>query len=407
MSFENANIDLREFKKEFESSRGEVLRLVNDEKQDNLLTLCVDVGSSATKVFSFRSNKYYEIENKVVIDAPEDLNTLDIVGKKALIEDSLDVVFEKVSGEVGEPLREFLNKRVICGTLSAVVSPVPTKMSPFDPKHTQSEFYLNILTSILVEQLKNRTGGKDDIKLAILLPPYEHFNKKDIAINNLVGKYRVRHNLINVVTEFEIKRHNLMVLPESFTSFANICYNNSGTKTEIGVEFQDKLIICIDIGKNTTDISGMKDLKPLAYTFETFRYGTDYMLNILSNTISKEDGQRFNKDTYERAFTTGKLEDGNSFRDIKHVVIKSREEFADKFMAQFAEYLDTKNIQFRNVAGCVFIGGGSIGNNEFKSAAHIILERIHKFSPNTKGVFIENPRRSNLDGLINLLRNQQ
>lgn len=382
-------------------------KVIPMEKDKGLSTLYIDAGSSSTKVFSFRSNKYSNIANNVFLDVPEDLNTFDIIGKKALIEDSLDITIDKLSGKTDEALDKFLGKRIICGKLASMVSPFTSRLSPFYPKYEQPEFYINILTAILIELLKGKVGtGRDDVKVALLLPPYEHYHNKLEAINNLVGTYRIQHNFIGCVSEFEIKKQNVMILPESFTSFANICYTNTGAKTSAGESFVNKTVICIDIGKNTTDISGMYNLAPLSYTFETFRFGTDQMVSSLTNLISQQEGTRFNKKAYEDAFITGRLEDGDSFKNVRGLVSAAREEFAGKFIQQFAEYLDTKNLQFRNIAGLVFIGGGSIGTEQCTSAAQRILAYANRFSPNTKGIFVDDPRRSNLEGLVNLVRNQ-
>jgi len=369
------------------------------------MSLCMDVGSSETKIHSLCSGRYYDLNNNVAFNVDESVNTHDVVSKKARIEDSLDLVITKMSGVDDGPIGEILNNRIICGNLVDTVLPYGQKITSRLGKHEQPEFYANIISSVVLEQLRNKSSNQN-VKLSILLPPYEAFNKKDKAIEQLSGVYRVRHNLLDRDIVFELSKDKIQVYPECYTSFAHICFNSKGEKTRLGEEFSNKMVIGIDIGKSTTDISGIQDLKPRSFTFDTFRFGCNFMINTLTNLVSSEyDGYRPSYVDCEEAFRTGHLKDGDGFLDIKELVIRSRQVYADRLIDDFLNYLSTKDIHPKSIAALMFIGGGSIKTDAMPSAAHLMLSRFQKISKNTRGLFIDNPRKSNLDGLVKFVKN--
>jgi len=375
--------------------------------------ICVDAGSSETRIFSFGSNKVSVHNNAVWINVPQELNTEDFINKTAGLngssfdsENIIDIMIRKLDGSISGSIEKFVNRRILAGKLAETLSSKYKRLTSLKPKREQPEYYINTLVAIMLDQIAcNRDYY--DVKLNILIPPAEYISFKDSVINLMAGEYEITHNLNKQKYRIRMDKKNISIFPECYSSFANICFNDVGKKTDLGQRLVNRRVMVIDIGKSTSDQAGIDNMKALGYTFYSFPFGCDYIINTLIALIAEKfGGYRPSYQIAEEAQRTGLLQDGNSLIEIYDIVNKARKTFADKYIQEFLNYLDIKDIHPKSIGYLLFTGGGALADEGklTTSAASMVYEGFREYSTNTQGVFVEEPRLSNIKGLVKFIK---
>lgn len=359
------------------------------------LKIAIDLGSYSTKSKNLTTGEYSELPNNI-IEVEDDVNSEQIVFSENL-EDSLDVVFMDTQGKL-EGVN--LGRRYFVGGLANQYSASCVKPNSLMSKTYQTTTYVNLLTNIALEMVKNDIDYAEPV-LGTLLPPIEVYGKdKEVFLHNICRRFRIGLPLLNKNLTINIKPENVKLVAECFASFTPLLYDENGNLTDIAKKFSSGMLIAIDIGASTTDLAAVNNLKPLARTFDTMRIGGNKVVSLLIDEIKHEmSGYRPGFIEAEEALKTGYLYIGSEPVDVRQHIANAKKKFADIFYEYFIEYMESKSLHVYGLRGMVFTGGGSIKTDSIDSVGAYILNRVKAISPYTEALFIPNPRYSNLEGV--------
>ena len=372
------------------------------ESRSNLI-VGQDLGSSSTKGYNLTTGEEFEYDNCITPISPT-ADTKHFIMDSAGIDDiikNLDVTIVKVDGDFSLPIEG----RYLCGIMARQYSAHVVKPNSLLGKSEQLTTYVNALVSIGIEMIKNKLNHSQPV-VGFLLPPVEAFGEGgEIFLKNICGTYDLTFNVQNKKVTIEIVEGKAHVQPEGFASFASFLFDKDGNYRSEAEPYLTVSVLGVDIGASSTDLSLIENTRPIKRTFETIRMGGNKIAGLLTAEISKNyRGYKPNADEIERAIETGILRFGTKEVSVAKELEAAKKEFAEILYEPFISYLDRQNIHPNSLSGIMFVGGGSIGDDAVRSAGYYLYEKLKQVCPYIDLISIENPRKSNLEGLIQYLR---
>lgn len=199
---------------------------------------------------------------------------------------------------------------------------------------------------------------RDNILLALGLPP-EHMSRyRDIYTEYFVGRYKFEYAEIN----FELTVNEVMVFPQCLAAA-------SGYLDDYMDEADD--IFLIDIGGYTTDVIRIFEGRPDRSIVISSPYGVQHYYNELQHRILTEKNWRMGPDSFDSYFLKGSNNDRKKKNKLASLYDESNKEYVFKMLAG----LYTQGVRMESALP-VFLGGGS---KIFKEA---IKEYFHERIPN-------------------------
>lgn len=358
--------------------------------------VAVDLGASDTRLVT-NKGKIEVIPNNMVI-IQEDTNVaLEPYGTG--IEEALDVTIECDNDAGVFPVR------VLVGAMASRFSGANERPSLMMNKHVQRINYISAILSTAIAQI--RYGFEDDLILYLAIPPVEIEQARKVLGKGLTGNYTVTFNKLGRKVEFTVGE--VKCYEESFLALLSYFFDRTGRLREESKKYWDGNILSMDIGASTTDLAIASNREYLEKSGQTYKTGGNVARDFLIDDIRAEYGYDMPVDVADKAMAEGRIQLGNSYKDIPELVQSAKQNFARQIVEQMQGYFRKVNMPLQIMKAIVVSGGGSMrseyeheGNRVITSEpmSYYITEELNKIC---SGVAVENkdePRTANIDGLF-------
>lgn len=361
--------------------------------------ICTDQGASNTRFVVNGGKVCVNPNNAVKVEMDADIrlipNTTDIL-------DNLDVSIVKTEG-----VSDYFPMRVLMGSLAERYSSSNIRPSMMMNKAKQPINYISIIVACAVGQIQNNIN--DAIKLFINLPPVEIGVNEDYVKEQLLGKYEVTFNKMDVKTELNIDF--VKVCPESVMAVFAFFFKSDGTPRVESAKYSRGYVLGIDIGASTSDLVLVKDRKFVDRTGYTYKIGGNVITDIMRSKVRSIYGSELTDDDANIVITEGRLPYGSKYKDMSKELIEAKREFADLLYEKMSSYFGTVDIALPSIKAIFVSGGGSMKSRYYdedetkeivtsESVSYYLTEKLKGICD---GIDImefpgDNPRMTNIIG---------
>lgn len=279
----------------------------------------------------------------------------DIKSNSSLIWDAMDTTISPV-GEVGG--RKISSPiRIVRGGKKEQVNLPEIKMDSTNQKTSAIPFYVNIIDSLgyaMVEKFKDQCPEHITVNLGVALPP-DDLNKRNIELfkQSLLGTYSWsmagRTILLNIVKVTNLSE------PESAIQGMLTLDDNQ----------PPEYVLHIEGGGRSSGVAVLKNGSTLNPTQRTFAYGGSQLIDKLNEAYVNEfGGSPIKARLWEQALNTGLMKSGNSYKDVKDMVLKVKKQFASQIANDIwrevfsqQEEVTPQDINMVTIGGRLFLRG--------------------------------------------------
>lgn len=236
-------------------------------------------------------------------------------------------------------------------------------------KHDSDDILFSLLVGVAISllDLNNPISVKGEVGLGTNLPIDEYRNESNVT--HFRDKIKGHHKVIfhskefkNAIVEFEIKEEQINILPEGTAALLNILTDDDGYIKEEYENLSDRVIITIDIGGCSIDVSAVQNLELVEDLISFSNRGTRY----LEEKVLKEISLVYNYsivpaqlDYYIREKDC-KLPMGSGEIDIKDIVVRESKALAKDIVTSINNMIEVapKNLK-PQIAKIALTGGAS------------------------------------------------
>lgn len=381
------------------------------------LKLCLDLGASNLKGYSFLTNKRFERDNCISpVDKTAVLTEYYTSQNSDDITNNLDLVIEKTEGSKpvltlkDSPISEVLQERYLIGYLAKQYSLLPITPQSTKPKVIQQTTYVNMFSAIIEQILLTpalQGASQDDIidvKLGILLPPREYMNQdaKGLFCDNIAGTYKFKLVSIQKTVTVHIAKENIIIGSECAAALGTFIFDTSGNIRQQAKKYLDGNVLAVDGGRSTTDVALINNGKPVVGSYFTIPFGGNTVVDFLNNFLSSD--LLFNRpsDTeLEYAVKTGFIKQGTKSIDVGQQLINAKREYVKSFVKELLSYMTAHRYSPQSIQAILFIGGAFLPTEDKRipSAGDYVMATYKQLSPYTEQINLEDPRYANLEGI--------
>jgi len=358
----------------------------------------VDLGASSTR-FTSNSGKVSVIPNNMVFLEKDAF--VDIKPHEDTLVNSLEVVIEKDGDS------EFYPVKVLIGAMAERYSSENDRPSVMMNKHKQRINYVSGIVATAFTKIMDNV--EEDIDLYVALPPIEVRHAKEIVSSNFLGKYKVTLPKYKggTVLEFTIKSVNCH--EESLMSLTSFFFNTNGTPNEKSKPYYVGNVLSLDIGASTTDLAIVKNARYNDKSGQTYKTGGNIARDYLIDEIRMLEGYDLPIEDAERTMAEGRLQMGNTYKDVSDIVDRAKRKFAKSVVLHMQGYFRQIDIPIQTIRAIIVSGGGSLSsqfiqNGEVvettKPMSYYITEYLQEICSGVDVVpYGEDSRLANIKGL--------
>ncbi|WP_026486544.1 ParM/StbA family protein [Caldanaerobius polysaccharolyticus] len=255
--------------------------------------------------------------------------------------------------------------------------------------------YIMVLTSLAYSLYdENNPVKKEYVTLGAGLPTEEYFNDRlqDLFKSRLKGTHKVTFHSPNFNgAQITLVIDRVEIIPEGTSAALSILYDEKGHFKEKYEHLRDKLILIIDIGSLTVDVSTMENGTFVGKGFFGINKGIADPLNSILLDLKNNYGyetSRHKLDYFLRRY--GVIEFGGNKIQLAEMAEKHFEDFTRVMANQIYKELDMRGINISDVYTTFIVGGGAITLRNY-------LDKYLHFS---RLEFAENPLMANAEGYL-------
>lgn len=298
---------------------------------------------------------------------------------------------------------------VLIGTLAERYSASNERPSVAANKLNQRVNYVSAIVAMAYMNMKYDMGN--ELHFYMALPPVEVRNGKQLANDNIVGKYTVEFVKLmgGRTVEFEVKA--VSVYEESYLALMSFLFTREGKLREENRECLNGYTLSVDIGASTSDLAIMKDGKYLEKSGKTYKTGGNVAREYLVDSIREEFGYDLPIDEAEIVMSEGRLKIGASYRQITEYVESAKKHLSDALVELIMTYFRQVNIPIQMISNIVVSGGGSLESyytNDkdeevitSRPTSQFLTDRVHEICKEVNVIYYgKQARLANITGLF-------
>lgn len=359
----------------------------------------IDIGASSTRFMTNKGKPMILPNNMVFLDRDA---MVDLYPNDSKIESALEIVITKEGDESG-----LYEKKVLIGEMAERYSATNIRPSMSNLKHRQPINFYSGIVAAAVSRIYDKNPAEMDLYVAF--PPGEcnPEAKKTIA-NNFNGKYEVFFVKLN--TKVMLNIENTYVLPESYMAMMSYFFSINGQVNEKAKNYLRGQVLSLDIGASTTDLAIIKDGKYIDRSGFTFRLGGNFVRDTFVHEISNRLGYNLPNSQAEQAVAEGRIQSGDTYKDVSDVVDMAKKAFADSLASSINSYFIQNDIPLASIRAIIVSGGGSMEGQYVTSEGNIVKtsKAMSQYITDAlktycKDIVVEgygdNPRMANVTGL--------
>lgn len=361
----------------------------------------VDLGASGTRMCQ-KKGIIDTIPNNMVFVGMED-----VVDLRPYDDNILNNLEVKITKEGAES--EMFPCHVLIGSLAERYSPSNERPSVAANKLSQRVNYVSVIVAMAYMNVKYEMGN--ELHLYMALPPVEVKNGKQIANENIAGKYKVEFVKLmgGKSVEFEVK--TVSVHEESYLALMSFLFTREGKLREENKECLKGYTLSVDIGASTSDLGITKDGKYLEKSGKTYKTGGNVAREYLVDSIREEFGYDLPVEEAEVVMSEGRLKIGATYRQVTDYVESAKKHLADELIGLIMTYFRQVNIPIQMISNIVVSGGGSLesyytdDNDEeiitSRPTSQFLTDKIHEICKEVNVIYYgKKARLANITGLF-------
>lgn len=359
----------------------------------------VDLGASSTR-FTSNNPKVSIIPNNMVFLDKDTF--VDLKPQEDTLVGSLEVIIEK------EEASDFFPVKALIGAMAERYSSENDRPSVMMNKHKQRINYVSGIVAAAFTRLMDNI--EEDMDLYVALPPIEVRHAKGIVADNFKGSYKVTFPKYKGGTVLEFKITNVVCQEESLMSLTSFFFNMNGNPNEKSAAYTVGNILSLDIGASTTDLAIVKNSRYNDKSGQTYKTGGNIARDYLIDEIRMVEGYDLPIEDAERTMAEGRLQMGNTYKDVSDIVDRAKRKLAKQVVMQMQGYFRQIDIPIQTIRAIIVSGGGSlpsqyIQNGEVvettKPMSFYITEYLQEVCPGVDVVpYGDDSRMANIRGLF-------
>ena len=325
--------------------------------------VAVDLGASSSRYVSDSGQISILPNNMVWLENGQDPR---INPDAEDVESSLDISITKDSGAECE----YFPTTALAGIMADRFTSVHTVPLVGIKKYKQKVNYVSAIMSAAVSRLKYSLP--EDIDLYLAVPPMEIHEAREAFGNQLVGRYTVKFPKYMGGTEVKLNIVSVQCYEESFMASTSFFFNMNGVPKEQNKKYGAGIILSLDIGASTTDLSIIKNGRYLDKSGKTYRVGGNEARETLVYDICSRYDIDLSPEAAEKVMSEGRLQLGNNYVDVSDLVAKAKTELAKKLMTHLPLYFKTIQIDMTTINAIVVSGGGSMQSQYVNADGEVV-----------------------------------
>lgn len=240
------------------------------------------------------------------------------------------------------------NKRYARGEARNFLRGIKSQVDNTVLKVDQVETYVNAIHAVATSLLNN--GKTDaDVIVGVCIPTSEFFSAgADRIKESLSGAHSVKFNLLDKTVDFNVKR--VLVFPEGVIATLDLMKDN-----KIKELIMSKTGIIVDAGRRSTDITIMKNGRPVAGAARSLPIGGLNLEAIVAVELENL-GYMISGAELAKAVGEGFIVDGNNHLAIGSNVQSAKEVLTGSIAEGIVEVLATRTMSLREISYIVYIG---------------------------------------------------
>lgn len=246
-------------------------------------------------------------------------------------------------------------------------------------KSVQEITYINAAYALAISGLRDNLDDFE-VETGICIPTSEYYSDEDFVSKlkqGLTGHFKLYFPLLNKHVEFNIADGGVKVTPEGVVAAMQFAKEPS---------FREGITLIIDVGKRSTDITLLKNFKPIGRSAVSRPIGGVNIEAYVRGEMERE-GLLLNTEQVSKLLTRRYIiKDGNLI-DVTELVFDAGANPEKVKMALFHEYTEVTDADVNNAMNKYFIKQGSSIND------------VSAFVTEAKSVFASNVKRDITDVL--------
>lgn len=237
-------------------------------------------------------------------------------------------------------------------------------------KHVQRINYISAVLACALSKLKN--GLDDHIDLYMAVPPVETQTSKDIFKAVLPGTYKVTFPKYMGGTVIEFTIDDTACYEESLMASTSYFFNMNGTLKDASKQWLTCVLLSLDIGASTTDVSIIKKGSYLDKSGFTIKTGGNEALDYLIDEVRTRYGYDLPHADAEIAMAEGRLQNGNAYDDISDIIFEAKKSLAKKITNEMVAYFKRISFPIQMINAIMVSGGGSLQSQYVNGDGEIV-----------------------------------
>ncbi|MDR1523222.1 MAG: ParM/StbA family protein [Endomicrobium sp.] len=315
----------------------------------------LDVGGSQTRIAKAQDNIriFDSVSFEIDINLPA----------KTYDEDFLNDFIIKAA-----PRRDLINTRYVKGAVGDLYQGKLIVIDNQSPKTEQKPTYVNAIYAICRELIAEDLTNVD-VKIGICIPVAEFFSAQvayDATIRaNLAGSYVINFPLLGRDVVFNIKAADIFVFPEGVIAAYAFLKDR---------QFTNGISLIIDAGYRSTDITILRNFKPLGKGARSLPIGG---INLEAFVIGEleRSGLNITREEAKEAFVEERIRNGSNYYDVKRYVSNAKIQFASELKNGIIDTLSYNGVALRAINNVLYVGRpfSGEGNDSIKTMLSLAL----------------------------------
>lgn len=266
-------------------------------------------------------------------------------------------------------------------------------------KYNDEEILFSILGGLAFPLVKSGESVTERLCLGTCLPSEEYLDEEKVKFfeKRIVGTHEIVFNdpvFKDAKVTIEIYENDIKTLPEGTAALLNICTDEEGRILEEFKDLEDRILIVVDVGGSTTDISAVMNFEPVPELIDSYDRGILYaeerILGILRRKRPDFVMNKNELDYYIRKKNC-KLIDGEDYWDIKDIVDREFSAFAQDIGRRVHNLIQiAPDNMKKKIARIVLTGGTTVLLSEYLIKAingYKIIPSVTSLNDNVLGCY--------------------
>lgn len=302
----------------------------------------------------------------------------DIVPVTKRLYDTMDSVIVNTSGSSDALLTR---ERVVRGSKVLAVENSENRIGSSTLKTEDPTFYLNLLDNAGNAIIRSYSGAlpeKVEIYLSIALPPEDTHELSVARLRHNLSRYKWMHKDSGLSFEFAFTKFVVMTEPEAEVK----------AYYTLQQEEEPEYTLHFNGGGRSIGVEILMNGKSVKNAQKTLDFGGTQLLDLIGgNYVRSGQGRRTpRRDRLEEAVRTGMLKDGNSYIDIRDIIVEAKKEFGRRiFLDSRSKVFDLQSRVVPTDLNVISVSGRLFDKGEYGfSVAETLLSMYNDLTPSTE-----------------------